>query len=211
MLDPRGERAGPGAAGQAQVLLAGGALRRRVATMGADIAAACGAGVVLVAVLDGSVLFLADLVRSIAGSCAVDFLALSEYGPGAGRARLVKDLDVDVAGRRVVVVVDVVDTGLTSNWLLDELGRRRPRSLDLCTLVDRSSRRLVPVPLRWVGLEVGEQFVIGYGLGYQGRYRNLDLLAAADPARLRDDPDAHVQQLYVSSAAGRYRAGTPSR
>ena len=193
------------------MLLSGDALRQRVAKLGADIAAACGEGVVLAAVLDGSVLFLADLVRSITGSCAVDFLALSEYGPGAGRARLVKDLDLDLAGRRVVVVIDVVDTGLTSNWLLDELDRRRPRSLDLCTLVDRQHRRLVPVPLRWVGLEVGEQFVIGYGLGYQGRYRNLDLLAAADPDTLRADPDAHVEQLYVSSAEARYRAGTPSR
>lgn len=180
----------------ARVLLPSDALHERVGELGRGISEACGDGVVLVGLLDGSVLFLADLVRNVRSRCAVDFLALSTYGPEAGRARLVKDLDTDLAGRPVVVVSDVVDTGLTSTWLLGELDRRRPRSLDFCTLVDRQHHRLVPVPLRWVGVEVGEQFVVGYGLGYRGRYRNLDLLAVADLAELRFDPDAHVAQLY---------------
>ncbi|HSH23519.1 MAG TPA: phosphoribosyltransferase family protein [Acidimicrobiales bacterium] len=180
----------------ARVLLTGDALRRRVATLGREIAATCGDGLVLVGLLDGSVPFLADLVRNVGRECAIDFLALSAYGPRAGRARLVKDLDIDLAGRAVVVVSDVVDTGLTSTWLLGELDRRQPRSLQLCTLVDRQHHRLVPVPLRWVGVEVGDDFVIGYGLGYRGRYRNLDLLAVADLDQLHSDPDAHVEELY---------------
>ncbi len=180
----------------ARVLLAGAELQRRIALLGSEVVAACGDGVVLVAVLDGSLIFLADLVRAMPIELSIDFLALSSYGHGSNRVRLVKDLDVDVAGQRVVVVHDVVDTGLTLAWLLGELAHRGPTSLDVCALVDRRERRLVPVPLRWVGIEVGDQFVIGYGLGYDGRYRNLDLLAVGDLDALQADPDAHVRQLY---------------
>lgn len=190
----------------ARILLSGDALRRQVAVLGQELAAGCGDDLIMVAVLDGSLVFLADLVRAVPGDPTVDFLALSTPGPGSNRARLVKDLDVDVAGRPVVVVHDVVDTGLTLTWLLAELDRRGPASLDVCALVDRSDRRLVPVPLRWVGVDAGEQFVLGYGLGYEGRYRNLDLLAVADLAALKVDPDAHVGQLYGAGVApGRRR------
>ena len=182
------------------MLLAGAELQRRIALLAREVATACGDGVVLVAVLDGSLIFLADLVRAMPIELSIDFLSLSSYGHGSSRVRLVKDLDIDVAGRRVVVVHDVVDTGLTLAWLLAELGRRGPTSLDVCALVDRRDRRLVPVPLRWVGIEVGDHFVIGYGLGYHGRYRNLDLLAVGDLAALQADPDAHVGQLYATNA-----------
>lgn len=192
----------------AAVLLAGDELHRRVAQLGGEVAEGCGGGTVMVAVLDGSLVFLADLVRAMASDLTIDFLALSTYGRGSGRVRLVKDLDIDVAGRRVVVVHDVVDTGLTLAWLLRELDRRGPTSLDVCALVDRRARRLVPVPLRWVGVEVGDQFVIGYGLGYEGRYRNLDLLAVGDVDALQADPDAHVHQLYGPRAAC---GGEPTR
>ncbi len=184
------------------MLLGAAELHRRVALLGQEVVAAGGDGTVVVAVLDGSLVFVADLVRTMASEVTIDFLALSSYGRGSGRVRLVKDLDVDVAGRPVVVVHDVVDTGLTLTWLLGELHRRGPTSLDVCALVDRRDRRLVPVPVRWVGIEVGDQFVIGYGLGFRGRYRNLDLLAAADVDALHDDPDAYVGQLYGTSGRG---------
>jgi hypoxanthine phosphoribosyltransferase len=172
------------------------ALHRRVGQLGAEVSDAHPAGVVVVAVLTGSVVFVADLVRAMTTAVTVDFLALSPYSEGAGRARLLKDLEVDVAGHPVVLVQDVVDTGLTLAWLLDELHRRRAGSVDVCALVDRGARRLVPVTLRWVGFDVGGDFVVGYGLDHRGRYRNLDLLATGDERALRADPDAHVSELY---------------
>lgn len=150
----------------------------------------------LVGLLKGSVVFLADLARALTVDVTVDFLAVSSYQRGSGRVRMVKDLDADVTGRSVVLVEDVVDTGLTIAYLLDELARRSPASVDVCALADRQHRRIVPVPVRWVGFEVGDEFLVGYGVDHAGRYRNLDLLAAADLAALEADPDAHVTQLY---------------
>jgi hypoxanthine phosphoribosyltransferase len=141
-------------------------------------------------------LFLADLVRQLRIPCEVDFLALSAYAPDSGRVRLVKDLDTDLTDRDVVLVEDVVDTGLTLTWLRAELGRRGVRSLAACTLFDRTVRRLVPVPIEYVGFVVGDEYLLGYGLDFAGRYRNLDHVVAADPAALAADPDAHVPELY---------------
>ncbi len=171
-------------------------LRAGVARLGAELSAAYDDGVVLVGVLKGSVVFLADLVRTLTIDPVIDFLALSAYRPGGPRVRLVKDLDADIGGRHVVVVEDVVDTGLTLTWLLGELDRRGPASLAVCTLLDKRARRLVPVPVRFVGFEVPDEFVLGYGLDYQGRYRNLDLIVAGELDALRSDPDAHVPELY---------------
>jgi hypoxanthine phosphoribosyltransferase len=153
-------------------------------------------GVVLVSVLKGSLIFVSDLVRTMATAPVVDFLAISPYEPGSGRVRLVKDLDTDLSGRDVVLVEDIVDTGLTLAYLLGELGRREPRSLQVCTLLDRASRRIIPTPLRFVGFEIPDVFVIGYGLDYAGRYRNLDLIAVGDPEQLAADPDVYVEELY---------------
>lgn len=164
--------------------------------LGAALDGAHPEGMVLVAVLKGSVPFLADLVRQLRVPCEVDFLALSAYAPESGRVKLVKDLDLDVTGRDVVLVEDIVDTGLTLTWLRAELARRGTRSVSACTLFDRAVRRLLPVPLEHVGFEVGEEYLLGYGLDYAGRYRNLDRVVAADPAALAIDPDAHVAELY---------------
>ncbi|HZB72327.1 MAG TPA: phosphoribosyltransferase family protein, partial [Acidimicrobiales bacterium] len=153
-------------------------------------------GVVLVGVLKGSVPFLADLARALTIAPVVDFLAVSPYAEGTGRVRIVKDLDLDVTGRAVVLVEDVVDTGFTTTYLLGELRRRGARSVDVCALVDKVRRRVVPVPLRWVGFAVEEDYVVGYGLGHAERYRNLPLVAAADLAALRADPDALLEELY---------------
>jgi hypoxanthine phosphoribosyltransferase len=159
-------------------------------------------GVVLVGVLKGSVPFLADLSRALTIAPLVDFLGVSPYAEGTGRVRIVKDLDLDVAGRNVVLVEDVVDTGLTTTYLLGELRRRGPRSVDVCALVDKVRRRVVPVPLRWVGFAVDEDYVVGYGLGHAERYRNLPLVAAADLTALAADPDALVDELYGPRGGG---------
>jgi hypoxanthine phosphoribosyltransferase len=153
-------------------------------------------GVVLVAVLKGSVIFLADLVRAMTVHPVVDFMSVTSYAEGAPRVQIMKDLDMDVVGRDVVLVEDVIDTGLSLTWLLDELGRRGPRSLEVCAFVDKPSRRIVPVNVRWVGLTVDEPYVCGYGLDVAERYRNLDLVAAADTTVLSEDPDAYVGALY---------------
>jgi hypoxanthine phosphoribosyltransferase len=158
--------------------------------------------VVLVSVLKGSLPFLSDLARLMGGPVSIDFLAISSYAAGTGRVRLVKDLDIDVRRRPVVLVEDIVDTGLTLGFLLGELGRREPASLAVCTLFDKVARRILPVTVDHVGFEVPDVFLLGYGLDYAGRYRNLPSVAAGDLEVLRRDPDAYVSQLYGSRAAG---------
>ncbi len=153
-------------------------------------------GVVLVAVLRGSVPFLADLARAMSIRSVVDFVALTSYTPGAGRVRILMDVTTDLTDRDVVLVEEIVDTGLTSAFLLSELGRRDVRSLSICTLINRPARRVAPVKLDHVGLEIPDRYVIGYGLDHQGRYRNLRVLATADTDVLAKDPDAYVEALY---------------
>ena len=180
----------------ARVLISAEELRAGVARLGAEISTAYPDGVVLVAVLKGSVPFLADLVRALTIAPEVDFLGISAYAPDTGRVRLVKDLDIDIADRDVVLVEDIVDTGLTLTYLLGQLGRRAPRSLEVCALLDKATRRIVPTPVRFVGFTIGDDFVIGYGLDFAERYRNLELVAAGDLAALRADPDAHVEEFF---------------
>ncbi len=164
--------------------------------MAAEISDAYSDGVVLVAVLKGSVPFLADLARALSVVPVLDFMAISAYAAGTGRVRIVKDLEIDVFDRDVVVVEDIVDTGLTLTYLLGEVGRRQPRSVAACTLLDKAARRIVPTPLRFRAFEIGDEFVLGYGLDYAERYRNLDHLVAGDLTVLRGDPDAYVEALY---------------
>jgi hypoxanthine phosphoribosyltransferase len=180
----------------ARPLRSAGELRRRVRELGREVCEAHPDGVVLVSVLKGSLPFLADLCRAMNVPVEIDFLAISTYEPGSGRVRLVKDLDADVAGRPVVLVEDIVDTGLTVAYLLGELGRREPASVEVCALLDKAARRIVPVPIRYCGFEVPDVFVLGYGLDFAGRYRNLDRLVGGDLAVLTADPDAYVGQLY---------------
>ena len=165
--------------------------------MAAEISAAHADGVVLVAVLKGSIPFLSDLVRRLTIVPVIDFMAISAYAPETGRVRIVKDLELDISGREVVLVEDIVDTGLTLTYLLGELGRRQPRSLDAATLLDRTTRRIIPTPVRYRGFEIGDQFVLGYGLDFAQRYRNLDRVVLGDVAVLREDPDAYVPAVYA--------------
>ncbi len=165
--------------------------------MAAEISRDHDDGVVLVAVLKGSVPFLADMARRLSIVPVIDFMAISAYAPETGRVRIVKDLDLDISGRAVVLVEDIVDTGLTLTYLLGELGRREPRSLEACTLLDRTSRRIIPTPIRYRGFEIGEEFVLGYGLDFAQRYRNLDRVVVGNLAVLRSDPDAYVPTLHA--------------
>ncbi len=183
------------------MLLDRDALRSRVGTLAAQIRADHPEGVVLVGVLKGALIFLADLARAIGGvNVELDFLAISRYAPDSGRVKILQDLALDVAGRDVVLVEDLVDTGLTLSYLLRHVRQRGPRQLDVCALLDRAARRIVPLDIRYVGVEVpGDAFLLGYGLHYEERYRNLSVVVEADRAPLTADPDAYLG-LYRATA-----------
>jgi hypoxanthine phosphoribosyltransferase len=153
-------------------------------------------GVVLIGVLKGSLFFLADLSRAITVPCEIDFMAISHFAPDSGRVRIVKDLEGDIAGRAVVVVEDVVDTGLTLSYLLGQLASRNPTSLEVCALLDRSRRRIVPLPTRYCGAAIDDEFMLGYGLDYGERYRNHPGLVIGDLRVLERDPGAYVSNLF---------------
>jgi hypoxanthine phosphoribosyltransferase len=188
----------------ARVLLDRAALRARVEDLARRIAADSPDGVVLVGVLKGALVFLADLARAIqAVDVQIDFLAISRYAPDSGRVRILQDLELDVAGRDVVLVEDLVDTGLTLAYLLAYVRQRGPRRLEVCALLDRSARRIVPLDVRYVGLEVpGDAFVLGYGLHYGERYRNLPVIVEADRVALAADPDAYLDVYGARGTAG---------
>jgi len=154
----------------------------------------------LVCVLKGSAIFLADLMRAMSIECEVDFMAISSYvssGGAPGVVRIVKDLERDVRGRHVVIVEDIVDTGLTLHYLRRALGAREPASLRTVTLLDKAARRIVPVPLEWVGFEIPDVFVVGYGLDFHGIYRNVrDLGGIDDVSALAAAPQALVPALF---------------
>jgi hypoxanthine phosphoribosyltransferase len=172
-------------------------LQAGVARLGAEVSAAYPDGVVLVGVLKGSLLFLADLARAIRVPVEVDFLAISSYGEGTGRVRIVKDLDIDIHARPTLLVEDIVDTGLTLTYILSVLRRRQPASLEVCALLDKAARRIVGSDVRFVGFEIPDEFVLGYGLDFAERYRNLNRIVAGDLEALQTDPDAHVGELFA--------------
>jgi hypoxanthine phosphoribosyltransferase len=148
---------------------------------------------VMIGVLKGVSFFLADLIRQVALPVEIDFMAISALGDGSGNGgavRIVKDLDVEIHGRHVVLVEDIVDTGMTLRYILGHLERQQPASLEVCTLLDKRARRLAPVEIRYVGVQLADEFVVGYGLDYHQRYRNLPFLATFGPERYRPDPSA---------------------
>jgi hypoxanthine phosphoribosyltransferase len=181
-------------------------IRRRVESLGRTITGDyVGREPVLVTVLHGGAMFLADLVRRIDLPVETHFMAITRYGDAEeslGRVQLLLDLDVDLAGRDVLLVEDIVDTGLTSRYLMNVLRARDPSSLELCTLLDKSARRIVPLEPRYVGFDCPDRFVVGYGLDYRQRYRNLpDILEVHDMDALAADPDALVGRLTSTAAA----------
>lgn len=183
-------------------LLTSARIQARIHELGAALSPPDHGDVVLVADLNGCLPFVADLARAMSGRVSVDFLSVSTYAGGSDRARLRKDVDTDLYGRDVILVDDIVDTGLELTYLTSELARREPASLRVCTLLDRPQRRILPVRLDHVGFEVPDAFLVGYGLGFEGRYRNLDLVAIADHDVLVADPDAYVAQLYGPAGRG---------
>ena len=184
-----------------RVLLTAKQIETTIARLAAEMSARYPDGAILIGVLRGSVPFLADLVRAMTVPVSVDFMAITPYTPGSGRVRLLKDLDLDIAGRHAVIVEDIVDTGLSTAFLRSELQRRRPRSVAVCALLDRRARRVVPVEIDFAGVEVSDSYVIGFGLDHEGRYRNLRLVAVADMELLARDPDVYVPVFYGSTGA----------
>ena len=168
-------------------------LKRRVRDLGAAISEAyVGRDLLLVGVLKGAVFFLADLMRQIEIPCEVDFMAVSSYGSAtdsSGVVRILKDLDTPIEGRDVLIVEDIVDSGLTLQYLMRNLGARNPASLDVCALLTKPDRRKVRLPIGFVGFEIPDRFAIGYGLDHAERFRNLPYVAAL----LLDDDDAEPQ------------------
>jgi hypoxanthine phosphoribosyltransferase len=164
----------------------------------------------LVSVLKGGSVFLADLFRQIDLPVRVDFMSISHYREGddeSGVVRVLKDLDDDIIERDVIVVEDIIDTGLTLSYLLSSLREREPASLEVCTLLDRSARRIPPLEIRYRGFDCPDVFVVGYGLDVGERYRNLPFILALDRERAQgDDPDALVP--YLSGSLPLDTAGT---
>jgi hypoxanthine phosphoribosyltransferase len=173
-----------------------GELQAIARRLGAEIRRDYPEGVVLVALLKGSVCFVADLVRELPGVCEIDFLALSAYRDGLTRVRVVKDLDLDITDRDVVIVLDIVDTGLTLSYLLRLMGLRGARSVVACALLDRQNRRLLPVEIRYVGRAISDEHVLGYGLDHEERYRNLPSVVVANGKDVVSDPAAVFEELF---------------
>jgi hypoxanthine phosphoribosyltransferase len=160
-----------------EILIDAGALNARIAELGEEISAHyAGQDLLLIGVLKGAVFFMADLMRRLTVPCEVDFMAISSYGAqtdSSGVVRILKDLDINIEGRNVLVVEDIIDSGLTLSYLMRNLESREPASLEICALLTKPARREIEVPVRWIGFEIPNRFVIGYGLDFAERYRNL--------------------------------------
>jgi len=179
----------------ASVLFGREDIRRRVQELGRTIAGDyVGREPVLITVLKGGAVFLADLMRAVPLPLEPHFMAVSRYGgaeESLGRVQILLDVDVDLADRHVILVEDIVDTGLTLRYLLGVLRARGPASLEVCTLLDKAVRRIVPLTPRYVGFECPDRFVVGYGLDFRERYRNIpDILQVEDLDALKADPAA---------------------
>jgi hypoxanthine phosphoribosyltransferase len=171
--------------GVSKILVEEDTLRGRIAELGAEVSNDyAGRDLLLVGVLKGAVFFMADLMRHLTIPCEVDFMAISSYGAStdsSGVVRILKDLDVNIEGRDVLVVEDIIDSGLTLSYLIRNLESRNPATLEVCALLTKPARREIDVKVRYTGFEIPNEFVIGYGLDYAERYRNLPYVAVLDP------------------------------
>jgi hypoxanthine phosphoribosyltransferase len=173
--------------GLGEVLVSAEQLQQRVAELGEEISRDYRARpprpLLLIGVLKGAVFFLSDLMRYIDIPVEVDFMAVASYGSAtdsSGVVRILKDLDAAIEGRDVLIVEDIVDSGLTLQYLMRNLGSRNPASLEVCALLTKPARRKVDLPTRYVGFEIPDRFVVGYGLDYAERHRNLPFVAALE-------------------------------
>ncbi len=169
----------------AAVLVTPEQLRERVDALARQISADyAGRELLLVGVLKGAVFFMADLARRVTVPCALDFMAVSSYGSStdsSGVVRILKDLDTEIEGRHVLIVEDIIDSGLTLSYLLKNLRSRKPASLEICALLTKPSRRRTKIACRYTGFKIPDEFVVGYGLDYAERYRTLDFIGVLTP------------------------------
>src|SRR5689334_8066973 len=167
-----------------ETLVTSDELQRRVRELAAEISRDYqGRDLVMIGILKGAVLFLGDLMRFLTVPCEIDFMAVSSYGSetdSSGVVRILKDLDASIEGRDVLIVEDIIDSGLTLHYLLRSLRARDPASLEVCSLLTKPERRRVDLPIRYVGFEIPNKFAIGYGLDHAQRYRHLSYVAALD-------------------------------
>jgi hypoxanthine phosphoribosyltransferase len=170
--------------GVTEVLIDEERLQARITELGEEISTDyAGRAPLLIGVLKGAVFFMSDLMRRLTVPCEIDFMAVSSYGATtdtSGVVRILKDLDLDIEGRDVLVVEDIIDSGLTLNYLMRNLQSRSPASLEICALLTKPERRQIEVPVRYVGFEIPNKFVIGYGLDFAERYRNLPYVGVLD-------------------------------
>jgi hypoxanthine phosphoribosyltransferase len=168
-----------------EILIDEDTLKGRISELGEEISRDYdGRDLLLVGVLKGAVFFMADLMRELTVPCEIDFMAISSYGAqtdSSGVVRILKDLDINIAGRDVLVVEDIIDSGLTLSYLMRNLRARKPASLEICALMTKPERREIDVPVRYTGFEIPNKFVIGYGLDFAERYRNLPYVAVLHP------------------------------
>jgi hypoxanthine phosphoribosyltransferase len=187
-----------------QVLISEAELQRRIRALGRAITADyAGRELVFVPVLRGAIMFSADLARAVDLPLTIDCITLSSYGDrrvSSGRVRVLKDLAESVADKHVLIIEDIVDTGLTLQYLWQHLMAQRPADLHVCALLDKRVRRQVELPIRYVGFEVPDAFVVGYGLDYRQRYRNLPFIATLRPEVFADD--AHQSSGYPAPEHG---------
>ena len=168
-------------------LISADAIQQRVREMAADISRdyqKAEKPLILLSVLKGSVCFTTDLSRHITVPVNFDYVAVSSYGSGtesSGHVQLLKDLTMDITGRDVLMVEDIIDTGLTTSFLFEHVQRHRPASLKLCVLLNKEERRITPVPIAYKGFDIPNQFVVGYGLDYDELYRNLSAVHILEP------------------------------
>jgi hypoxanthine phosphoribosyltransferase len=171
--------------GVGEILIEAETLQARIEELGVEISADYdGRDLLLVGVLKGAVFFMADLMRQLSVPCEIDFMAISSYGAAtdsSGVVRILKDLDINIADRDVLVVEDIIDSGLTLSYLMRNLRARKPGTLEICALLTKPERREIDVPVRYVGFEIPNRFVIGYGLDYAERYRNLPYIGVLHP------------------------------
>jgi hypoxanthine phosphoribosyltransferase len=171
--------------GVGEIMIEQDRLQARIRELGEEVSRDyAGRDLLLVGVLKGAVFFMADLMRELTVPCEIDFMAISSYGAqtdSSGVVRILKDLDTNIAGRDVLVVEDIIDSGLTLSYLMRSLKARKPGSLEVCALMTKPERREIDVPVRYVGFEIPNKFVIGYGLDFAERYRNLPYVAVLHP------------------------------
>ncbi len=160
-------------------------IQQRLQELGAQIWADYeGRELLLVGILKGAVLVMADLMRTLPGSVKMDWMAVSSYGSGtksSGVVRIIKDLDTDITGKHVLVVEDIIDSGLTLSWIMANLGSRKPASLEICTLLRKPEVAKVAIDVKYVGFDIPNEFVVGYGLDYAEDYRNLRSIGTLSP------------------------------